>query len=269
MGSLKLKALDVKSKLTSLDIDKWISDDKVCQIDPLELNDWENKIGKQIAKVLYQSEDKLNIRKGLAQSGLKKRDPPSFSGSVLDFPLFKKNWAIEVSQGGLPELIELNYLKTAVPSSAEDRLYEVETLEEAWSILNKIYGKEFDLRNKLKQEFLAISISAKTSPLIEIEIYQKVHKLASRIKAAKVQNLLESDFENISLVYQLLPENQKEKWVSLASPNPTWESFYSFLGEVYEKALLKKQINDSCKQSSGQKFCTKCKNSGHLAVKCI
>ena len=72
-----------------------------------------------------------------------------------------------------------------MPSNAKDRLYEVETLEEAWTILNKIYGKEFDLRNKLKQEFLAISISAKTSPFIEIEIYQKVHKLASRIKAAK------------------------------------------------------------------------------------
>ena len=99
-STLKLRALDIKSKLTSLDIDKWINDDTVCQIDPLELNNWENKIGKQIAKILYQSEDKLNIRKGLAQSGLKKRDPPSFSGSVLDFPLFKKNWAIEVSQGG-------------------------------------------------------------------------------------------------------------------------------------------------------------------------
>ena len=81
---------------------------------------------------------------------------------------------------------------------------------------------------------------------------------------------MESDFEYISLVYQLLPENQKEKWVNIASPNPTWESFYSFLGEVYEKALLKKQINDSCKQNSGQerKFCTNCKKGGHLADKC-
>ena len=60
-----------------------------------------------------------------------------------------------------------------MPFNAKDRLYEVETLEEAWTILNKIYGKEFDLRNKLKQEFLAISISAKTSPFIEIEIYQR------------------------------------------------------------------------------------------------
>ena len=270
-STLKLRALDLKSRLTSLGIDRWINDDKICQIDPLELSNWEDNIGKQISNVLYQSEEKINIRKGLAQSGLKKRDPPSFSGSVLDFPLFKKNWAIEVSQGGLPELIELNYLKTAVPSSAKDRLYEVETLEEAWSILNKIYGKEFDLRNKLKQEFLAISISAKTSPFIEIEIYQKVHKLASRIKAAKAQNLLESDFEYISLVYQFLPESQKEKWISMASSsssNPTWDSFYTFLEEVYERALLKKQINESCKQSSQIKVCTKCKRTGHLADKC-
>ena len=164
----------MKSRLTSLGIDSWINDDKICHIDPIELSNWEDNISRNIANVLYQTEDKINIRKGLAQSGLKKRDPPSFSGSVLDFPLFKKNWAIEVTQGGLPELIELNHLKAlkaAVSSTAKDRLYEVETLEEAWTILNKIYAKEFDLRNKLKQEFLAISISAKTSPFIEIEIY--------------------------------------------------------------------------------------------------
>merc|ERR1711867_212794 len=112
---------------------------------------------------------------------------------------------------------------------------------EAWDILNKIYGKQFDLRNKLKQEFLSIKISAKVSPLIEIEIFQKVHKIASRIKAAKVQNLLENDFEYISLVYQLLPESQKERWVNYASSNPTWDSFYKFLEDVYEKALLKRQ----------------------------
>ena len=215
----------MKSRLTSLGIENWINDDKICHLDPIELSNWEDKISKDIANVLYQTEDKITIRKGLAQSGLKRRDPPCFNGSVLDFPLFKKNWAIEVTPGGLPELIELNHLKAAVPSSAKDRLYEIETLKEAWSILEQIYGKEFDLRNRLKQEFLAIGISAKSSPSIEIEIYQKVHKLASRIRAAKAQNLLESDFEYISLVYQLLPENQKEKWVTVASPNPTWEYF--------------------------------------------
>ena len=51
-------------------------------------------------------------------------------------------------------------------------------------------------------------------------------------------------------MYQLLPESQREKWVNYASSNPTWDSFYTFLEDVYEKALLKKQINDSCKQNS-------------------
>ena len=154
---------------------------------------------------------------------------------------------IEVSPSGLPELIELNYLKNSIPFSAKDRLYEIETLREAWSILEKIYGKSFDLRNKLKQEFLSISISAKISPLIELEIYEKVHILASRIRAAKAQNLLDFDFEYISIIYKLLPESQQEKWVSIAPSDPTWESFYTFLEEVYDKALLKKQINGSYK----------------------
>ena len=87
---------------------------------------------------------------------------------MVQFQIFHylKKWGIEVSPSGLPELIELNYLKNSIPSSANDRLYEVDSLKEAWIILDKIYGKSFDLRNKLKQEFLGINISARTSPLI-------------------------------------------------------------------------------------------------------
>ena len=106
--------------------------------------------------------------------------------------------------------------------------------------------------------------------MLEIEIFQKVHKIATRIKAAKAQNLLENDFEYISLVYQLLPESQRERWVNYASSNPTWNSFYKFLEDVYEKALLKKQINDSCKQTLGKDkvTCTICNRIGHSADKC-
>ena len=89
-STLKLKANDLKSKLTSLNIDKWINDDKLGHFDPIDLSNWEDKIDRDIATVLYQTEDLINIRKGLAQSGIKKRDPPIFSGYVLDYPLFKK-----------------------------------------------------------------------------------------------------------------------------------------------------------------------------------
>ena len=59
--------------------------------------------------------------------------------------------------------------------------------------------------------------------------------------------------------------------MSIAPSNPTWESFYSFLEEVYDKALSKKQINESCKQGIVQdrKQCTNCKKYGHTIDICI
>ena len=64
--TLKLRALDLKSRLTSLGIENWINDDKICHFDPIELSNWEDKISKDMANVLYQTEDKITIRKGLA-----------------------------------------------------------------------------------------------------------------------------------------------------------------------------------------------------------
>ena len=37
--TLKLRALDLKSRLTSLGIESWINDDKICHLDPIELSD--------------------------------------------------------------------------------------------------------------------------------------------------------------------------------------------------------------------------------------
>merc|ERR1711867_338933 len=63
--TLKSRALDLKSRLTSLGIESWINDDKIFHLDPIELSNWEDKISRNIAYVLYQTEDKITIRKGL------------------------------------------------------------------------------------------------------------------------------------------------------------------------------------------------------------
>ena len=44
-----------------------------------------------------------------------------FSGSILDYPLFQKNWKMEVFASSLPEAIELIYLKSSIPVSDMDR----------------------------------------------------------------------------------------------------------------------------------------------------
>ena len=88
--TLKLKAIDLKSRLTSLNIEKWINDDKVCHLDPIELSNWEDRIGKDIATVLYQTEDTINIRKGLAQSGIKKKGSSLLQWISFGLPLVQK-----------------------------------------------------------------------------------------------------------------------------------------------------------------------------------
>ena len=44
--TLKLKASDLKYRLTSLNIKKWINDDKVCHLDPIELSNWRIGLAK-------------------------------------------------------------------------------------------------------------------------------------------------------------------------------------------------------------------------------
>ena len=87
----------------------------------------------------------------------------------------------------------------------------------------------------------------------------------------KVQSLLDSDFEYISIIYNLLPENHNNNWITVAPSNPTGEYLYSFLEGVYDRALLKKQINESCKQKADyneEGFCTNCNISGHIKHNC-
>ena len=91
LATLKLRALDLKARLTSLGVTNWVNSDSVNQIDPMELSNWEDQVSKSVENLLYRSKEKITIRKGLAQIGFAKRNLPKFNGSVLDFPLLKKN----------------------------------------------------------------------------------------------------------------------------------------------------------------------------------
>ena len=54
---LKLRAIDLKERLTSLGVANWINND-LDQIDPIGLSNWEDQIRNDIARVLYGAEEK-------------------------------------------------------------------------------------------------------------------------------------------------------------------------------------------------------------------
>ena len=81
-ATLKLRAIDLRDRLTSFGVTSWINRD-LDQIDPIGLSDWEDKVSKDIARVLYEAEEKITFRK------ICKKGSSKFNESVLDFPLFK------------------------------------------------------------------------------------------------------------------------------------------------------------------------------------
>ena len=93
------------------------------------------------------------IQKEIRTNRIYKEGSSQIQWVSFRFSFIKKNWAIEVSPGGLPDIFELYYLKISIPPSAQDRLYEVDTLKEAWSILEKIYGRVSTLEIDLSKNF--------------------------------------------------------------------------------------------------------------------
>ena len=69
---------------------------------------------------------------------------------------------------------------------------------------------------------MSIKINAKTSPYIELELFDKVHKLAAKIKAASAYSLLECDFEYVTFIYNFLPDFQKENWIANSPSKLNW-----------------------------------------------
>ena len=58
--------------------------------DPIDLSNWEDRIDKDIAAVPYQTVDLINIRKGLAQSGIKKGILPASMDQFWTSPCSKR-----------------------------------------------------------------------------------------------------------------------------------------------------------------------------------
>ena len=73
------------------------------------------------------------------------------------------------------------------------------SLSEAWSILDQIYGQKFDLRNKLKHEFLVIKLAQRSHDSLQIK-FEKFYKLSAKNKVSSGHSFLEYEFEFISFV---------------------------------------------------------------------
>lgn len=69
---------------------------------------------------------------------LPRLEPLKFSGKVEEYPEFKRNWLSRF--GNLDSGIQLQYLKPSLPLKDQPKVSAVDTIEECWTRLGKIYG---------------------------------------------------------------------------------------------------------------------------------
>ena len=71
---------------------------------------------------------------------LKKTDPPTWDGDVVNFAEFVRKWKNQVSAAKLPEEQELDRLRDCIPSQASISLFGESTIKGAWKVLEELYG---------------------------------------------------------------------------------------------------------------------------------
>ena len=69
---------------------------------------------------------------------MEKLKPPVFSGQVEDWPEFRSVWRDMLSNH--PESIQVQYIKSNIPTNDARRIAGVKTMEEVWKRLEKVYG---------------------------------------------------------------------------------------------------------------------------------
>ena len=99
----------------------------------------------------------------------------------MDYIEWKKRWQRLISPYIENPRLELSLLKENIPERGERRLFDVQTLPEAWKILDELYENKKlvcqKLRNKLKNLRL---VNTEPNECI-IELYNEVNYLVKRI----------------------------------------------------------------------------------------
>ena len=114
---------------------------------------------------MQKAEFQIMTKKSATPSGLEKRKYPSFWGNPLEYFAFKKRWKVEVSPELQLESREIFNLKDNLPLAAKNKLTDVESQDEIWTILDGEYGNSSEILAKLKQSIASIKLKATTSPL--------------------------------------------------------------------------------------------------------
>ena len=111
-----------------------------------------------------------------------------------------------------PSDFEIDLLKRNLPEEGRKKLYGCESLSTAWLLLDKMYGDQKLIIQKLKSKLRNLKPKSKEPHEVVIELADEVEYLIKRLRMLEATAILSIDNDFLNSVYKNLPEFQKQKW---------------------------------------------------------
>ena len=70
-----------------------------------------------------------------------------------------------------PQALELAALRESIPATVKNKITEVETLKEAWNIMDLHFGDKREVHAKLKAKIINISLKATDENAKDVELF--------------------------------------------------------------------------------------------------
>ena len=172
----------------------------------------------------------------------KKQDPPKFLGDCLEYLEWKTKWTSQVSSHSPPVEFEIDLLKKHLPEQGKMKLFGVENLENAWKLLDRLYGDKKLICQKLKNKLKTLKPKATEAHEVIIELSDMVDYLVKRLTELGAKDLLDIDNDYLNAVYQHLPDYYQLAWDSFDADDfaSEWTAFMKFMQDTCAAALKKR-----------------------------
>ena len=125
-------------------------------------------------------------------------------------------------------------LKKMIPEEGKKRLDGVESLPSAWLLLDKLYGDERLICQKLKSRLKNLKPKATMSHEVVIEIGIETEYLNKRFTEMGAATMLNFDDDFLIACYRHLPKDCQRDWhkFSKSGFEHKWTAFMSFMEEM-------------------------------------
>ena len=179
-------------------------------------------------------------------TSLEKMKPPVLVPNARKYPTFRKEFDEIVSSRVPDRKDQLAVLKNkCLPDVAKDLVAHCGDIEEAWEILDDMYGQEADMLQAVQAELASFRIDYKNPHQDVIKYVNAIDTAVADMKAVKIHRRL-CDFPTfIRSILTKLPMRARVDWNKQKDSQhgaSEWESFHEFLKD--ERRLARNLLND-------------------------